>query len=108
MDDKVKEVVDALTRKLVDKGLLVEAGWISFNRLTIPLIANKEQRDDMRVAFFAGAHHLFSSIMSMMGANEEPTEKDMERMNLIHKELQSFIEEFKKQNAKREEELGPA
>ncbi len=48
----------------------------------------------MRTAFFAGAQHLFGSIMGMMEADEEPTVTDLARMDNIEKELATFIAQF--------------
>jgi len=52
----------------------------------------------MRNAFFAGAQHLFSSIMTILEPDAEPTEKDMQRMDLIDKELRAFINDFTLRN----------
>ena len=43
-------------------------------------------------AFFAGAHHLFTSIMNVLdpGPDTEPTERDLRRMSQIHAELERY------------------
>ena len=84
-----------LERDLVDEGKLIEAGWISLRLAAIPLDASALQLEEMRNAFFAGAQHLFASIMDIMDEDREPTEKDMQRMDLIDKELRVFIETYK-------------
>lgn len=61
----------------------------------IPDNASEIQLDEMRKAFFAGAQHLFASIMVVLDLGSEPTDKDMERMNRINDELSQFAEEFK-------------
>lgn len=52
----------------------------------------------MRKAFFAGAQHLYASIMSFLEPGQEPTEKDEKRMEAIDKELRDYYEQFKKEH----------
>jgi hypothetical protein len=52
------------------------------------------QIEEMRNSFFAGAQHLFASIMHGLDPDKEPTEADMRRMDLIDAELKRFITEF--------------
>jgi len=80
---------------LTDEGKLIEAGWIAMRIACIPDNASEIQLDEMRKAFFAGAQHLFASIMVVLDLGSEPTDKDMERMNRINDELSQFAEEFK-------------
>lgn len=78
-------------QKLNDEGKLVEAGWLSYRILVMPAEVGAVQLDETRKAFFAGAHHLFGSIMTILEPDAEPTEADMRRMDLIHQELQKFM-----------------
>ena len=48
------------------------------------------QRQLMRLAFFAGAEHLFSCMMGTLDPGKEPTKADMRRMDLLHEELQRW------------------
>lgn len=89
-----KEFVEGLTRGLVDRGKLIEAGWISLRYSVMDPDAPQIQVDEMRMAFFAGAQHLFASIMIIMDAEAEPTQQDLKRMNLISAELDEFIQQF--------------
>jgi hypothetical protein len=95
---EIRKVVDAVTEHLVDDGRLIEAGWIALRIQSIPDDASAVQLDEMRNAFFAGAQHLFTSITSILDPGEEPTEKDMRRMNKIVDELDRFIEDYKLQH----------
>ena len=52
------------------------------------------QIDEMRNAFFAGAQHLFASIMGILDPEAEVTEADLKRMDAIAGELQNFYNEF--------------
>ncbi len=90
----LKTILEKLHRDLVDEGKLIEAGWIGMRIACVPDDASEVQISEMRLAFFAGAQHLFGSIMSILDPGAEPTEKDMERMSLIDAELRRFISEF--------------
>lgn len=65
---------------------------------SIPLDASADQLEEMRNAFFAGAQHLFSSIMTMFEPGDDPTEPDLDRMTLIDKELRAFINDYQLRN----------
>jgi hypothetical protein len=86
---------EKLSRDLVDRGLLIEAGWRALREVAISPAASETQLDEMRNAFFAGAQHLFSSIMGLLEDGTEPTEKDLARMSQIGDELDSFIADYK-------------
>lgn len=86
--------LERLSRELATKGKLIEAGWIGLRLAAVPLNAPPAQLGEMRTAFFAGAQHLFSSIMTIMDLGEEPTAADMFRIRLIDAELRQFIAEF--------------
>lgn len=93
-----KEQIDAISKGLTDSGKLIEAGWVGLKMAVMPPNAPQVQIDEMRKAFFAGAQHLFTSIIGILEPDDEPTEKDLERMTLIHKELEAFYEDFKQQH----------
>lgn len=95
-----REHLERLTRELTDKGKLIEAGWIGLRLAAIPLDAAPIQLTDMRRAFFAGAAHLFSSILTMMDADAEPTAADLGRMDLIDEELRAFGQDLEREIAK--------
>jgi hypothetical protein len=97
---KRRQLIDEVTRKLVDEGKLIEAGWASLRMMAVAPDAPQVQLDEMRMAFFAGAQHLFGSLMSFLEAGEEPTETDLKRMDAIHKELGEFIEQFELRNSR--------
>ncbi|NTF67727.1 hypothetical protein [Rhizobium rhizogenes] len=87
--------LERLARELTDNGMLIEAGWVSLRLAAVPLDAPAIQLEEMRNAFFAGAHHLFSSIMAIMDPDDEPTAADLKRMDAISQELEGFIQQFK-------------
>ena len=86
--------VQKLSQDLVDRGLLIEAGFLSLREMTLPQDAPAPVIETLRTAFFAGAQHLFGSIMSIMDAGDEASSDDMRRMTAISRELDSFIEVF--------------
>lgn len=91
-----RALLERVTKELIDQGKLLEAGWIGLRLRVIPDDASATQLDEMRMAYFAGAQHLFSSIMSMLDPDAEPTENDLGRMDLISAELNNFLEAFKR------------
>jgi hypothetical protein len=89
-----RQFLEQLSRKLADEGKLIEAGWVALRLQTIPLNAPAVQLQEMRIAFMAGAQHLFASMMSILEDGVMETENDMRRMDLIHKELEAFTKEL--------------
>ena len=87
---KRRAIVDELTKRLVDDGKLIEAGWQALRAMAISRDASEAQLSDLRIAFFSGAQHVFGSMMSMLDEDKEPTEADIKRMELIHQELEEF------------------
>jgi hypothetical protein len=89
-----RQFLEALYRRLADEGQLIEAGWIGLRLAAVPHDASAIQLDNMRMAFMAGAHHLFTSIMKMLEPGTEETEADLRRIVLIDEELRKFGEEL--------------
>jgi hypothetical protein len=93
--------LERLTRELTDAGLLVEAGWIGLRIACDLHDAPKQQLDDMRNAFFAGAQHVFHSITGgLLEDGVEPTQADLNRMDNIDQELRRFIKDFEVKHIK--------
>ena len=91
---KLEQVVKTITDGATDEGKMIELGWLLLRAQAIPKDAPQIQLDEMRQAFFAGALHLFGSIMTMLDPDSEPTERDLRRMGSIAGELQSFIADY--------------
>jgi hypothetical protein len=89
-----RQFLEQLSRKLADEGKLIEAGWVALRLQAIPHNAPAVQLNEMRMAFMAGAQHLFSSIMTILEDGVEETVPDMRRMELIHNELETFAAEL--------------
>lgn len=91
-----RELLDQICRKLTDEGKLIEAGFMGL-RLSIPDDAPQVQIKEMRYAFFAGAQHLFASIMGILEPGAEPTDNDLRRLSLISEELDEFVRKLKQE-----------
>lgn len=82
---------EKLTHKLADEGLLIKAGFVGYMAACFPdEQPSAIQSRELEQAFMAGALHLFSSIMNFLDAGEEPTDRDMKRMDLIDRELREY------------------
>lgn len=98
MDPIMYAELNKLAKKFTAEGKLIEAGWVGLRMAAVDPRAGQLQLEEMRNAFFAGAQHLFGSIVSMMDPGEEPTEADLIRMDQIQAELETFIEDFKRRH----------
>lgn len=94
MNERERAVMEQVTRGLIDEGKLIEAGWVGLRMMAVPKDASERQIVDMRSAFFAGAQHLYASIMTMLDPDAEPTKADERRMEAIDAELKKFIREY--------------
>lgn len=93
-----RELLKRLYQELIDQGKIVEAGWVSYRLVVLSPAADKVQLEETRLAFFAGAQHLFGSIMTALDDDKEPTDNDLSRMNQIHEELQTFLAIFERKH----------
>jgi hypothetical protein len=87
---RIERAADELTKELSNKGKLIEAGFAAFASFVISKDAPATQLDEMRIAFMAGAEHVWSSVMNMLDPGEEPTDADLRRMDLIQKEIDEW------------------
>ena len=96
-DGDLPHLVRATVRAMVDQGRLIEAGWLSLMMMAFPH-APRNQQEQLRDVFFAGAQHTFASIVGMLSDDDEVTEQDTKRMDNVHAELNRFIDDFKKRH----------
>lgn len=94
MKPSIREVAQKLSEGLADAGKIIDGGFAGFKMMVIPDSAPQVQVNEMRMAFFAGAQHLFSSIIAVMDSDREPTPRDLHRMSMIHEELKAFRKDF--------------
>jgi len=93
-DDRERSAREA--RRLMDESILIEAGWCNFLIATIKPGADPVQLHDMRVAFFAGAMHLYTSMRAAMyGRGPTADRDDQERVGKVGAELRQFVEDLK-------------
>lgn len=90
-----RQYLEQLVKKLADDGKLIESGWVGL-RLVAPDVPPERVRE-MRMAFMAGALHLFGSLNSVITEKREPTEADIARLRLMDDELRTIDQELKLQ-----------
>lgn len=94
--DKVRDAATEVTKKLMSEGKLIEAGFASLMIMAFPNAKPdpaSEQFQQLRRFFYAGAQHLYGSMMNGFDDGTEETDDDMRKMELIHKELDAFVKE---------------
>lgn len=64
--------------------------WASYRRV-LPSDAHATQVIETRRAFYAGAFALLEALDNILEPGLEPTEKDIESLESIHRELQEFV-----------------
>lgn len=84
----VHEAAEKIMRKLAEEGHVIQGGWRALRMIAIPPDAPQTQLDGMELAFYAGAQHLFSAIMTASDGDDE--EHQMKLMNMIHLELDTW------------------
>jgi hypothetical protein len=89
-----QQLIDRITSELADQGRIVEGGWRVFMATGMPKSAPAIQIAEMRKAYFLGAQHVFASVITMLDPGSEPTDKDLRRMDLLHRELKRFVDEM--------------
>jgi hypothetical protein len=98
-EQDVKELVRALSAQAVKEKKLIQFGFTAFRKMCIPADASAAQLADMRMAYMAGAQHLFGSIFQLMTSDPDPTEADMDVMSAIGEEMDAFTQEIKLRTA---------
>jgi hypothetical protein len=94
----VHAIAERVTKELADSGQIIEGGWRAYLILTGMASASDVQISECRKAYYAGAQHLFGSIMATLDSGTEPTEADLKRITLINEELDRWVQQFKKSN----------
>lgn len=87
-------LADQIAKKLIADGRLIEAGFQGLRLMAIPDDAPDIQIAEMRNAFFAGAQHIWGTIMNVLDPGDDPTPADTIRMDKIDAELREFIKKF--------------
>lgn len=80
-----------LAKSLADRGIVGKSG------LKIFLYRMKGEsftKDDLILAFKAGAQHIFGATMSMLDPSGEPTKADIRRMKLLDAEMGRWADDL--------------
>lgn len=88
-DKVVLDVAVKLTKDLADQGKLVYGGWAAYEFLCLQN-ADAAKKTELRRAWFLSAEHVFTSILSFMEGDREPTEADFDKLTKLHNELIEF------------------
>lgn len=78
---------------------LIADAWRDFEIQIVPLDAPKVQRVETRRAFYQGAIAMFSGIVRMLEPGQEPTEKDLGKMDAIQAEIDQFMADLREHRA---------
>jgi hypothetical protein len=96
--NEVNTIIDGLTKAATERGELIRLGWLALRRVAVPPDAPPVQVDSMEEAFYAGAQHLFSTVMRILDPGTEPTLADLRKMDQINAELERFLEAYKRKH----------
>lgn len=71
----------------------IEKEWNIFKEHVIPKTADERQVDAMRTAFYGGCISLFHLVLNILEPGTEATEKDLDVMTELQKEMFEFRDE---------------
>jgi hypothetical protein len=72
--------------------MLVLEQWNEFVRMTLRPDAPAIQKQEMRRAFYGGAHMILFRLLGELSAGDETTPADLEAMMDIQRELREFVD----------------
>lgn len=75
--------------------MLVLEQWNEFARMALRPDAAAVQKQEMRRAFYAGAHMILFRLLGELSAGDETTPADLEAMMEIQRELTEFLDRVK-------------
>ena len=93
--DRHKGIAAAITKGAVDDGKLIENGFDALRALAIAKDAPQVQVNEMRLAFMAGAQHVWGSMMAFLESGDEATPTDIRRMQSIQDELDRWEQQIR-------------
>lgn len=100
-------VVDTVSELLshfgVNQGALIEMGFAAF-MATVAKDCPPSDAPRLRQVYFAGAQHLFASIMQILDPGEDATEADLARMGAIASELEAWADSERRRWADQKEQ----
>jgi hypothetical protein len=75
-----------MTQHWLSKYPSIEAAWRGYEKLISP-----RDKEEARLAFWAGASVLFHAMLKMLDPGDEPTDADLAKMDAINAEIEKFI-----------------
>jgi len=87
--------------RTIKKQPSITAGWHAYLELVVPPAAPDIQREECRLAFWAGAATLFYALLQSFEPGTEPTAADLARMDAINAEIEAFSATFDAEVVKR-------
>jgi aryl carrier-like protein len=91
--EDIQRIAKEATKRFVDEGKLIEAGFAALQVIALQGRPDNQVRD-MRIAYLAGAEHVWSSVISMLDAGTDETPADLRRMDMIQKEVDGIRAEL--------------
>lgn len=88
-EDELDKLLNQTARGFAESGKLVEAGWQGFAHA---FDAPPDKAGFLHFVFFAGAHHVYSSLIAMLMKDQEVTEADIDLYQKVGKEMHEFGE----------------
>lgn len=92
---RYKEIAAAINKAAVDDGKLIETGFDALRALAIAKDVPQIQVDEMRLAFMAGAQHLWAAMMDFLDPGSDETPADLQRMQSIQEELDRWEQKIR-------------
>ena len=96
MREHSDEEIDTAIKGLSAMGRLIQGGWEAYRLGVIPQDAPRIQIHECRLAFYAGAAHLFYGLLTALDGDLGDDARDLDKMHLIDCELKAFHEQMKK------------
>jgi len=92
----VTEVARQIQKKMADDGKILTGGFLAY--CVVNQITNESARLRAKDAYYAGAEHVFTTLMNALDPDtpdHEPTAADMQRMDKLWNEISAWQEEQK-------------
>lgn len=90
-----EDAIRHITERTAARGGQVEAGWCSYRLRVIPPGYDPADVDIMRIAFYAGALHLFSDLTARLAdAGYRPPPALLGHIRQMSRELGNYIEDL--------------
>lgn len=90
-DEAINKISQAMIKLAANQGKVLELGWFACANVFQP---KPEYVNEMRLVYYAGAQHLFASMLQFMDPDMEPTAADMKRMDMMYAELKAVEPEL--------------